>query len=233
MIIVVIMIMAMVFSVAMSGGLGLYGYNQGWFETDPPAPPPSTTKEDDKKDDDTKDDNKGPSTGVTVYLFSKECTAGDNWHRFIAAERQDTSRPWMHCKNDGGHAGWKLTKVDTWYYYIQNTKTKKYLTADGDTWIKISNKDGDKSKWAFKKQKDAAKEYAIRNKATGKVLNIHGNNCSDWQRSDVSGESVLRMDSTDDETNAPPSARFKVGTAKHTTPSQIVSSAQANCSNER
>jgi len=232
MMIVVVLMIGMVFSVAMSGGIGVYGYNQGWFDaTDPPAPAPSTTTDDD--DDKKEDTSSGPSVGKTVYIFSKECTSGNNWHRFIAARRQDTKQPWMHCKNDGGHSGWKLTKVDKWYYYIQNTKTKKYLTADGDTWIKISDKDGDKSKWAFKKQKDANNEYAIRNKSTGKVINIHGNNCSDWQRSDVKGETVLRMDSTDDETNAPASARFKIGTAEFTTPSKIVPGTQANCSNER
>lgn len=237
MMMVMVMIIGMVMSSVLSAGAGLIGYNQGLFDdilgTEPPVV--EKTDEDEDKDKDT-DKSSSIPTGKSIYIYSKNCTKGNNWHRFLSARRQDDKKPWMHCKKDGDYTVWELEKTSTWYYYIKNRKTKKYLTEteiDGIRTIKISDKDGDKSRWAIKKQKDATNEYAIRNKSSSKVLNIHGNDCKDWQRSDVSGESVIRLDDTGEDTNVSESARWKIAQPSYTDWTKIVPSSEANCGNDR
>lgn len=242
MMIIVVLIIGMVGSSFMSAAGGFLGYQQGWFdglfETDPPdTSPPSSSGDDDKKDDDKDKEKTDDKTtagvpkdkiGKSIFIFSKNCTSGDNWHRFLAVRRQDESQPWMHCKKDKNYNAWVLENTSKWYFYIKNKETGKYLTHDGD-YLKLSNKDGDKSKWNFKLQNDTTNEYAIKNKSSGRFLNIHENNCSNWA---INGRNVIRMDtSEDDEKSIADSARWKIASAS-SGPSVAVQSAQANCSND-
>ena len=242
MMIVVVLMIGMMGSSVLSAGGGFLGYQQGWFdglfETDPPKTDPPTTSDDDKNDDDDdkeKTDDKTtagvPKTriGKSIFIYSKNCSSGDNWHRFLAVRRQDESQAWMHCKKDKNYNLWVLENTSKWYFYIKNKETGKYLTHDGDS-LKLSAKDGDKSKWSFKLQKDTTNEYAIKNKDSGRFLNIHGNNCADWNI----GGNIIRMDTSgdDDEKSIADSARWKLASASWGA-SNVVKSSQANCSNER
>ena len=238
MMIVVVMIIGMVMSSVMSAGAGFLGYTQGWFDNYFETDPPSTSTSGGSGDNDEDKDEKDSSIPVekSIYLYSKNCSKGTNWHRFLSARSQDKKQPWMHCKKEGDYTVWTLEKTASWYYYIKNTKTKKYLTettVNGIRTVKISDKDGDKSRWAIKKQSDADNEYVIRNKSSSKVLNIHGNDCSDWDRSTVDGESVIRLDDVADEKNASDSARWKIAQPQYTAWTKIVPSSEANCKNER
>ena len=242
MMIVVVLMIGMMGSSVLSAGGGFLGYQQGWFdglfETVPPETDPPTTSDDDKNDDDDDEEKTDDKTtagvpkdkiGKSIFIYSKNCSSGDNWHRFLAVRRQDDSLVWMHCKKDKNYNVWVLENTSQWYFYIKNKETGKYLTIDGMR-LFLSDKDGDKSKWSFKLQKDTTNEYAIKNKATGYFLSVTGNNCSDWVRDNKT--IISYMDSVSDEKSIADSARWKLASASWGA-SNVVKSSQANCSNER
>lgn len=239
MMIVVVLIIAMIGSSLLSVGGGFLGYQQGWFddfleETDPPDDGEGDEETDppDEEEEDKDDTRTGgvPKSRIkkSIFIYSKSCTAGDNWHRFLAVMRKDENQAWMHCRKDKSYNVWVLENTQKWYFYIQNKETGKYLTHDGDN-LRLTDKMGDKSKWSFKLQKDTTTEYAIKNKGSGRFLNVHGNSCPNW-----TGEwgIVLRVDaSNDDEKSIADSSRWKIALASNG-PSNIVPSGQANCPNE-
>ena len=179
MMMVVVVLLGAALSSSLAGGVGWYGYDQGWFTGGSMGASGDTTTAapaDDAKDA-TKSKKNVPA-GTTVYIYNARCKGADGGKVYkllsLRGESKDDVR--MFCRKEGNLTSWTLEESGQFYHRIKSKDTKKYLRDDNGA-LKMSDTKDARSDWLFVAQDLDTAEMAIINRESRRTIDVDGENC--------------------------------------------------------